>query len=82
MWSEEDGITFAVVVNHEEQYSIWPADRILPDGWTDAGFQGGRAECLAHIAAVWTDIRPRSLRADEDPASRAGTPHLFEEAPR
>jgi MbtH protein len=51
-----------VVVNDEEQYSIWAADRELPAGWRAEGFAGTREECLAHIEAVWTDMRPRSLR--------------------
>jgi len=51
-----------VVVNHEEQYSLWAADRALPPGWSDAGFAGTREECLAHIETVWTDMRPLSLR--------------------
>jgi MbtH protein len=58
-----------VVVNHEEQYSIWPADRELPLGWREAGTQGTKAECLAYIEEVWTDMRPLSLRRmrDESP---------------
>jgi MbtH protein len=55
-----------VVVNHEEQYSIWPADRELPLGWTEAGKQGTKAECLAYIEEVWTDMRPLSLRKKMD----------------
>jgi MbtH protein len=58
----EGAAMFKVVVNHEEQYSIWPADRDNPTGWSDEGTAGTRAECLAHIEAVWTDMRPRSLR--------------------
>jgi MbtH protein len=58
----EDTTVYRVVVNHEEQYSIWPADRELPLGWRDTGFSGGKAECLAHIEAVWTDMRPLGLR--------------------
>jgi MbtH protein len=54
--------SYRVVVNDEEQYSIWPADRELPLGWRDAGKQGTREECLAHIQEVWTDMRPLSLR--------------------
>lgn len=54
--------TFRVVVNHEEQYSIWAADRELPAGWTDAGKTGSKDECLAHVDEVWTDMRPLSLR--------------------
>ncbi|GAA3123827.1 MbtH family protein [Streptosporangium carneum] len=51
-----------VVVNHEEQYSVWPEGRDLPDGWRLEGFTGGREECLAHIDQVWTDLRPLSAR--------------------
>ncbi|MCZ7436793.1 MbtH family NRPS accessory protein [Micromonospora sp. WMMC241] len=59
---DDDDRTYRVVVNHEEQYSIWFADRELPAGWTATGFEGARADCLAHIDEVWTDMRPRSLR--------------------
>lgn len=53
---------FVVVMNDEEQYSIWPADRELPRGWSSVGVRGPKDECLAHIETVWTDMRPRSLR--------------------
>jgi MbtH protein len=53
---------FRVVVNHEEQYSIWPVDRSLPLGWSDSGERGSREKCLAYIDKVWTDMRPLSLR--------------------
>ena len=53
---------YKVVVNDEEQYSIWPADREIPPGWRDAGKEGTKAECLAYIEEVWTDMRPLSLR--------------------
>jgi MbtH protein len=58
----EDSTIYKVVVNQEEQYSIWPADRENPLGWNDAGKSGTKAECLAFIEEVWTDMRPRSLR--------------------
>lgn len=58
----EDTTVYKVVVNHEEQYSIWPAYRDNPLGWKDAGKQGLKAECLAYITEVWTDMRPLSLR--------------------
>jgi MbtH protein len=58
----EDTAIYKVVVNHEEQYSIWPADRELPLGWREAGKSGPKADCLAHIKEVWTDMRPLSLR--------------------
>lgn len=54
--------TYKVVLNHEEQYSIWLADRPNPAGWQDEGTEGSRQDCLAHIDRVWTDLRPRSLR--------------------
>jgi MbtH protein len=54
--------SYLVVVNHEEQYSIWAADRTLPAGWRAAGFTGTKKECLEHIGEVWTDMRPLSLR--------------------
>jgi MbtH protein len=53
---------FKVVVNHEEQYSIWPADQENPAGWTNVGPNGSREQCLADIAERWTDMRPLSLR--------------------
>ena len=59
---EEDTRTYTVVVNHEEQYSIWFADRELPKGWRAVGKTGPKPECLAHIKEVWTDMRPLSLR--------------------
>jgi MbtH protein len=63
MWDEDDDQrTWRVVLNHEEQYSIWPADRELPAGWREEGKQGSREECLAHIDQVWTDMRPLSVR--------------------
>jgi MbtH protein len=58
----EDNTIYKVVVNHEEQYSIWPADRANALGWNDAGKSGPKAECLAYIKEVWTDMRPLSLR--------------------
>ncbi|MEJ8672918.1 MbtH family protein [Streptomyces sp. MS1.AVA.1] len=57
------GDRYTVVVNHEEQYSVWFADRALPAGWTATGTQGTRQECLDHIEQVWTDLTPRSARA-------------------
>jgi MbtH protein len=59
---DEDNRTYKVVVNHEEQYSIWFADRDTPAGWREVGKSGTKAECLAHIKEVWTDMRPLSLR--------------------
>jgi MbtH protein len=60
--SEEDKTIYKVVLNHEEQYSIWPADRENPNGWRDAGKAGSKSECLEYIKQAWTDMRPLSLR--------------------
>ena len=59
----DDATPYKVVINHEEQYSIWPADREAPAGWREVGTAGTKAECLAYIEQVWTDMRPLSLRA-------------------
>jgi MbtH protein len=57
-----DERTYLVVVNDEDQYSIWAQDTVLPAGWRGEGFTGSRDDCLSHIEQVWTDMRPRSLR--------------------
>jgi len=79
---EQEAIThYKVVVNHEEQYSIWPADRENPLGWRDAGKSGSKAECLAYVKEVWTDMRPLSVRkrmeskASAEAAETPGLPH-------
>ena len=59
---QEDTTIYKVVVNDEEQYSIYPADRANPLGWNDAGKTGPKTECLSYIKEVWTDMRPLSLR--------------------
>jgi MbtH protein len=63
---EDDATIYKVVVNHEEQYSIWPVDRDNPPGWNDVGKTGPKADCLAHIREIWTDMRPLSLRRHMD----------------
>ena len=61
--SEDNGVVqYVVVINGEEQYSIWPVSRNLPEGWRTVGKPGGKAECLRYIDEVWTDMRPASLR--------------------
>ncbi len=59
---KEDTTVYKVVVNSEEQYSIWPVDRENPPGWREAGKSGSKAECLTYIKEVWTDMRPLSIR--------------------
>jgi len=63
---KEDTTTYRVVVNHEEQYSIWPAMKEIPPGWTDTGKTCPKTECLAYIKEVGTDMRPLSLRTEMD----------------
>ncbi len=58
----EDTTTYNVVINHEEQYSIWPVDKSIPLGWNTVGKSGQKADCLAYIKEAWTDMRPLSLR--------------------
>ena len=70
---EDDTTIYAVVVNHEEQYSIWLLDRELPLGWTREGFAGTKAECLHHIEVVWKDMRPLSLRRRMEEAGDGGS---------
>ena len=62
----EDTREYKVVVNHEDQYSIWFAEREPPAGWRTAGKTGSKQECLAYIKDVWTDMRPLSLRKKMD----------------
>ncbi len=58
----EDTTEYTVVVNHEEQYSIWPTFKPVPNGWREVGKKGLKPECLAYIKEVWTDMTPLSLR--------------------
>jgi MbtH protein len=64
--SEEESQTYAVVINDEEQYSIWPTARDVPAGWRVIGTPGTREQCLAYIGEHWTDMRPLSLRRHLD----------------
>lgn len=66
MSDDADTTAYQVVMNDEEQYSLWPADKALPAGWRAAGKSGPKAECLAFIEQVWTDMRPLSLRKKMD----------------
>ncbi len=71
---EEDTTIYKVVVNHEEQYSIWPEERENPLGWFDAGKSGLKADCLEYINEVWTDMRPLSLRKHMEEQARNPPP--------
>jgi MbtH protein len=62
--------SYSVIIKHEEQYSIWPTEKALPNGWKSVGKQGEKTECLDYIKIVWTDMRPLSLRKKMDEASK------------
>ena len=72
-YDREDTTVYKVVVNHEEQYSIWPAHRENPLGWRDAGKTGLKPECLEYVKEVWTDMRPLSLRKKMEEAAHNQT---------
>lgn len=74
MEEHEDTTSYKVVVNYEEQYSIWPADRENPPGWNDVGKQGAKQECLDYIKEVWTDMRPLSLRKKMEEEAKGASP--------
>lgn len=81
-WDEEEdeSTIYTVVVNHEEQYSIWWADRELPLGWTEVGKRGTKKECLDYIEEVWTDMRPLSLRKKMEEMERQRQAEAGEQA--
>jgi MbtH protein len=72
--STDETTTYKVVVNDEDQYSILPARRANPAGWSDAGVSGPKADCLEHIDRVWQDMRPRSLREEMERDEADGAP--------
>jgi MbtH protein len=69
MDEKDDLRVHTVVVNHEEQYSIWPAGKAIPLGWKEEGKSGPKEECLSYIKEVWTDMRPLSLRKSMEAAA-------------
>lgn len=62
MFGDDDNREYTVVINDEEQYSIWPKGREVPAGWHEVGVAGGKDTCLQYIREAWTDMRPKSLR--------------------
>lgn len=68
---DRDDVVFNVVINHEEQYSIWPEYKEIPAGWKAVGKSGLKKECLEYIEQHWTDMRPLSLRKHME---ETGTP--------
>jgi len=65
-FEDDDLQSYVVLMNDEEQYSLWPKRKTVPNGWRLTGFEGSRAECLKHVDQVWTDMRPLSLRKQMD----------------
>jgi MbtH protein len=66
----EDTRTYTVLVNDEEQYSLWLAELSVPAGWRPAGKTGTKSECLDYVRSVWTDMRPLSLRRAMEQSSK------------
>jgi MbtH protein len=62
---------FVVLINHEEQYALWPVNKPVPEKWRPAGVSGSKEECLAYVRRVWTDMRPLSIR-QRDQARKSG----------
>jgi MbtH protein len=64
MFSDDDDRirTYVVLINHEEQYSLWPSHKSIPAGWSSTGISGAKAECTEYVDRVWTDITPLSVR--------------------
>ncbi|MDF6045870.1 MbtH family NRPS accessory protein [Streptomyces sp. JH14] len=62
MSDQKDQPVHTVVVNEQEQYSVWPDLVAVPQGWRETGRRGTHAECLEHIESVWTGLRPLSIR--------------------
>jgi MbtH protein len=77
-WDEEEDLDYQVVVNHEEQYSIWPDYKEIPKGWRAVGKVGKKADCLAYINEVWTDMRPLSLRKKMEAADSVVSDRVVE----
>jgi MbtH protein len=70
---DDQDTPFYVLVNDEDQYSLWPAVIDVPRGWRivyGAGDGTAREDCVAFVNATWTDLRPRSLRAADDTEMR------------
>jgi MbtH protein len=61
-WGNDETTIFTVIVNQEEQYSLWPKSKDIPDGWKSTGKEGPKPDCLQYVTEVWTDMRPLSLR--------------------
>jgi MbtH protein len=61
-WGNDEATIFTVLVNQEEQYSLWPKSKDIPDGWRSTGKVGSKPDCLQYVTEVWTDMRPLSLR--------------------
>lgn len=67
---DEDTRTYIVLINHEEQYSLWPHGKAVPDGWQAVGKEGSKADCMKYVDEVWTDMRPLSLRKKMEEAAQ------------
>jgi MbtH protein len=71
MNNDTQDIQYQVLINDEEQYSLWPAANEVPAGWRSVGKEGGKQECMDYVDEMWTDMRPRSLRERMDAQNRS-----------
>jgi MbtH protein len=65
-FEDDDAGTYVVLINDEEQYSLWPERKSVPAGWKLTGFKGPKAACVSHVDETWIDMRPKSLREAMD----------------
>jgi len=74
MFDDEDSTVYLVLVNDEEQYSLWPKYKSVPKGWRATGQEGPKADCCRYVDEVWTDMRPLSLRRKMDESAPGAEP--------
>jgi MbtH protein len=74
MSDNEDLVSYTVLVNHEEQYSLWPKVKAIPAGWRPAGMEGSAEQCARYVDEVWQDMRPLSLRKAMEGDSSSAIP--------
>lgn len=71
---DDEESEFLVLINHEAQYSLWPAHLDIPPGWSATGPRGRRQVCIEWIDANWTDMRPASLVREMEAHKDRGDP--------
>jgi MbtH protein len=67
---DNEATVFVVLINDEDQHSLWPKFKEIPAGWRQVGPTGTKEDCLKYVEANWTDMRPRSLRDAREAAAK------------